>query len=85
MAPSGLNQNSPITASVTATGNLSFQTAGVQILDVNNDGKLDIAVDMNSEIYVALGTVTANSARRSRRRSQVVMISIRRFERRWFS
>jgi len=51
-----LNQNSPITASVTATGNLSFQTAGVQILDVNNDGKLDIAVDMNSEIYVALGT-----------------------------
>jgi len=53
-----LGVNSPITAAVSAVGglpNLSFHTGGVQILDLNNDGKLDIAVDMNNELYVALG------------------------------
>jgi Bacterial Ig-like domain (group 3)/FG-GAP-like repeat len=33
----------------------SLNTSGVQILDLNNDGKLDIATDINNSLYVALG------------------------------
>ena len=50
-----LNTNSPISASVSGFPFLAFDTAGVQILDLNNDGKADIEVDMNGELYVALG------------------------------
>ncbi|MBB5059132.1 hypothetical protein HDF16_003855 [Granulicella aggregans] len=50
-----LNVNSPISAAVSGIPNLSFNTAGVQILDLNKDGKLDLEVDMNGLLYVALG------------------------------
>jgi hypothetical protein len=50
-----LNSNSPISASVSGFPFLNFNTTGVQILDLNNDGKADIEVDMNDQLYVALG------------------------------
>ena len=34
---------------------ISVVTSGVQILDLNNDGKLDIVVDCNNLLYTALG------------------------------
>ncbi len=50
-----LNVNSPISANVSGVFDLSFNSAGVQILDLNKDGKLDLEVDMNGLLYVALG------------------------------
>jgi Bacterial Ig-like domain (group 3)/FG-GAP-like repeat len=50
-----LNVNSPISAAVSGIPNLSFNSAGVAILDLNKDGKQDLEVDMNGELYVALG------------------------------
>ena len=50
-----LNNDSPISAAVSGIPNLSFNSAGVQILDLNKDGKPDLEVDMNGELYAALG------------------------------
>jgi hypothetical protein len=50
-----LNANSPISASVSGFPFLNFNTTGVQILDLNHDGKADIEVDMNDKLYAALG------------------------------
>jgi hypothetical protein len=50
-----LNVNSPISAAVSGVPNLSFNSAGVAILDLNKDGKQDLEVDMNGELYAALG------------------------------
>jgi hypothetical protein len=50
-----LNSDSPISASVSGFPFLSFNTSGVQILDLNKDGNADVEVDMNGQLYAALG------------------------------
>ena len=45
-----LSSNPVITDSITG-----LNTSGVQILDINDDGKLDIAADIDNNLYVALG------------------------------
>lgn len=48
-----LGTNSVITNSL--TGFPGITTSGVQIVDLNNDGKWDLVSDMNGQLYAALG------------------------------
>ena len=52
-----INVNNPISVPVQAPAffPLVFSTAGVQILDLNNDGNPDVAMDSSGTLYVALG------------------------------
>lgn len=53
-----INVNNPISVPIQAQPGLPFlffSTAGVQILDLNNDGNPDLAMDSSGTLYVALG------------------------------
>jgi hypothetical protein len=53
-----ININIPVSIPVTATGGLPFlifNSAGVQITDLNNDTSNDLAIDSSGILYVALG------------------------------
>jgi hypothetical protein len=56
-----INVNNPITVPVVQQPGipfLIFQTAGVQIIDLNNDTKPDVAMDQFGTLFVALGDGT---------------------------
>ena len=59
MASFGPQIGSPIISGSSTTPN----TSGVQILDLNNDGKLDVVADAGNDLFVALSQGDGNFSR----------------------